>query len=77
MLNRTIVPEFRGIDELALIRPQEIQLDNGCKIFSFNSGELELVRLEWIFSNLNFNPAKPLCFPKAPARVPQHKLQMK
>ncbi len=60
MLNRTIVPEFRGIDELALIRPQEIQLDNGCKIFSFNSGELELVRLEWIFSNLNFNPAKPL-----------------
>ncbi|MGI4728268.1 MAG: M16 family metallopeptidase [Janthinobacterium lividum] len=60
MLNRTIVPEFRGIDELTLIRPQEIQLDNGCKIFSFNSGGQELVRLEWIFNNLNFNPAKPL-----------------
>ncbi|RYE36293.1 MAG: insulinase family protein, partial [Sphingobacteriaceae bacterium] len=60
MLNRTIVPEFRGINELALIKPQEIQLDNGCKIFSFNSGEQELVRLEWIFNNLNFQPAKPL-----------------
>lgn len=54
------MPEFRGIDELALIRPQEIQLENGCKIFSFNSGDQELVRLEWIFNNLNFNPAKPL-----------------
>lgn len=63
MLNRAIVPEFRGIDELTLIRPQEINLENGCNIFSFNSGEQELVRLEWIFSNLHFDPAKPLANP--------------
>lgn len=60
MLNRTIAPDFKAIDELTLIRPQEIQLDNGCKIFSFNSGGQELVRLEWIFNNLGFNPDKPL-----------------
>ncbi len=60
MLNRIIAPDFRAIDELALIRPQEIQLDNGCKIFSFNSGGQELVRLEWIFTNLGFNAANPL-----------------
>jgi len=60
MLNRTIVPEFRGIDELTLIKPQETQIDNGCKIFLFNSGEQDIVRLEWIFNNLNFKAAKPL-----------------
>lgn len=60
MLNRTIAPGFRGINDLALIKPQEINLENGCNIFSFDSGSQELVRLEWIFSNLNFNPVKPL-----------------
>ncbi|MEO6850406.1 MAG: pitrilysin family protein, partial [Mucilaginibacter sp.] len=35
-------------------------LDNGCNIFSFNSGDQELVRIEWIFANLRFDPAKPL-----------------
>jgi zinc protease len=60
MLNRTLAPDFHSVDELTLIRPQKIQLENGCKIFSFNSGEQELVRLEWIFNNLGFNPAKPL-----------------
>ncbi len=57
------MPEFRGINELSLIKPQEIKLENGCNIFSFNSGSQELVRLEWIFSNLRFNPEKPLSNP--------------
>lgn len=60
MLDRTIAPDFHPVEELTLIRPQEIQLDNGCKIFSFNSGGQELVRLEWIFNNLAFNPSKPI-----------------
>ncbi len=60
MLNRTTAPDFRAIEDFKLIRPQEIKLENGCKIFSFYSDNQELVRLEWIFTNLNFNPAKPL-----------------
>ncbi|MVN22918.1 M16 family metallopeptidase [Mucilaginibacter arboris] len=60
MLNRTLAPKFHAIEEFTLIRPQEIQLDNGCKIFYFNSGEQELVRLEWIFNNLNFITSRPL-----------------
>lgn len=60
MLNRTIAPDCRAIEDFKLIRPQEIQLENGCKIFSFYAEGQELVRLEWIFTNLNFNPAKPL-----------------
>jgi zinc protease len=60
MLNRTIAPDFHAVEQLALIKPQEIVLENGCKIFSFNSGEQDLVRLEWIFTNLWFDPARPL-----------------
>lgn len=60
MLERQTAPEFRDIDHIQLIRPEQIKLDNGCTIYSFNSGDQELVRIEWIFSNLRFDPAKPL-----------------
>lgn len=60
MINRKIAPEFNDIDHINLIKPEHIKLDNGCEIFSFNSGDQELVRIEWIFSNLRFDPAKPL-----------------
>ncbi|MGZ3812240.1 MAG: M16 family metallopeptidase [Mucilaginibacter sp.] len=60
MINRTIAPDFRDIDHIQLIKPEHIKLDNGCNLFSFNSGDQELVRIEWIFSNLRFDPAKPL-----------------
>jgi predicted Zn-dependent peptidase len=59
-LNRTIAPDFKAVDHISLIKPEHIRLDNGCNIFSFNSGDQELVRIEWIFHNLHFNPAKPL-----------------
>src|SRR5471030_361885 len=59
-LQRTIAPEFKAIDHIQLIRPEHIKLDNGCNIFSFNSGDQELLRIEWIFNNLRFDPAKPL-----------------
>ena len=59
-INRTTAPGFKGIEHIHLIKPEHSKLDNGCNIFSFNSGDQELVRIEWIFQNLRFNPAKPL-----------------
>ena len=59
-LERTIAPEFKAVGQIELIRPEQIDLDNGCKIFCFNSGDQDLVRIEWIFGNLRFDPAKPL-----------------
>jgi predicted Zn-dependent peptidase len=59
-LDRKTAPDFREIDHISLIHPEHIQLDNGCNIFCFNSGDQELVRIEWLFGNLKFNPAKPL-----------------
>jgi zinc protease len=59
-IDRTLAPDFKAIDNINLIRPEHVKLDNGCDIFCFNSGGQELVRIEWIFGNLRFNPALPL-----------------
>jgi len=59
-MNRKEAPEFRAIDNITLLHPEHTKLDNGCNIFCFNSGDAELVRIEWIFGNLRFDPAKPL-----------------
>ena len=60
MLNRKTAPDSQAIDHITLIHPEHTKLSNGCNIFCFNSGDQELVRIEWIFGNLKFNPAKPL-----------------
>src|SRR6185312_2297651 len=59
-IDRTTPPDSQSVDHIALLKPEQIKLDNGCNIFSFNSGDQELIRIEWIFSNLHFDPAKPL-----------------
>ncbi len=60
ILDRQLAPEFRGIEAINFLHPEQTDLANGAKLFSFNSGDQELVRIEWIFNNLRFDPAKPL-----------------
>ncbi|GAB2978021.1 pitrilysin family protein [Mucilaginibacter puniceus] len=60
MIDRKLAPEFKGIDNINLIKPEHKKLANGCDVFCLNSGDQELVRIEWIFNNLRFDPAKPL-----------------
>lgn len=59
-IDRKTAPEFRAIDNINLIKPAHQQLNNGCNVFCFNSGEAELVRIEWIFGNQRFDKEKPL-----------------
>ena len=59
-IDRKTAPEFREVENINLIHPQRQKLTNGCNVFCFNSGDQELVRIEWIFGNLRFNPEKPL-----------------
>jgi zinc protease len=59
-LQRKQAPEFRAIDNINLLRPAHQALNNGCNIFCFNSGDQDLVRIEWVFGNQRFNPEKPL-----------------
>src|SRR6185312_7336329 len=60
MLQRKTAPEFKTIDHVNLVRPTHQKLANGCNVFCFNSGDADLVRIEWIFGNGRFNPEKPL-----------------
>ncbi|WP_457130743.1 M16 family metallopeptidase [Mucilaginibacter sp. UYNi724] len=60
ILDRQTPPQFNGVENINLIRPEATKLNNGANIFTFNSGDLDLVRIEWIFHNIRFNPAKPL-----------------
>ena len=60
ILERKIAPEFRDIDNINLLRPSHQKLDNGCNVFCFNSGDAELVRIEWVFQNQRFDAGKPL-----------------
>ncbi|WP_218625283.1 pitrilysin family protein [Mucilaginibacter sp. dw_454] len=60
ILNRTEAPASKQIEHISLIRPDKTTFANGCSLYTFNSGDQELVRIEWIFNNLRFDPAKPL-----------------
>ena len=60
ILNRKTAPESKAIENIHLIHPERRELANGCNVFCFNSGDQELVRIEWIFGNLRFKPESPL-----------------
>ena len=60
MLNRTLAPESKQVDEINFIEPLKQQLDNGIPVFTINAGKQELVRLEFIFENVNWDQSKPL-----------------
>lgn len=52
MLDRTQSPPSHPITGLNLIKPEEIIFANGLKVFVFDSGEQDLVRIEWIVGHL-------------------------
>jgi len=60
MLNRTLAPASKQVDEINFIAPKAQQLSNGIKVFTVNAGQQELVRIEFIFENVNYNKNKPL-----------------
>ncbi|WP_432709870.1 M16 family metallopeptidase [Pedobacter sp.] len=60
MLNRTLVPDSMQVSEIKFITPQEQVLDNGIKVYTINAGKQELVRIEFIFDNVNYDATKPL-----------------
>lgn len=60
MLNRTLAPESKQVDEIKFIEPLKQKLDNGIPVFTINAGQQELVRIEFIFENVNWDPARPL-----------------
>lgn len=60
MLNRTQVPDSKQVNEINFIEPQEQELENGIKVYTINAGKQDLVRIEFIFDNVNWDESKPL-----------------
>ncbi|RNL56473.1 M16 family metallopeptidase [Pedobacter jejuensis] len=60
MLNRTQAPDFKQVSNIKFIQPQKSILDNGVPVFTVYSGEQDLVRIEFLFDNVNWNAEKPL-----------------
>ena len=60
MLNRTQAPAFKQVSDIKFIPPVKRQLANGIDVFTLNIGEQELVRIEFIFENVNWDASKPL-----------------
>ncbi|TZF81201.1 insulinase family protein [Pedobacter sp. BS3] len=60
MIDRTIAPAFRQIEKVDLIQAVPLKLDNGIPVYSIYSGEQDLIRLEFIFDNVNWDASRPL-----------------
>jgi len=60
MLNRTLAPESLQVNEIKFLEPLAQYLDNGIPVFTINAGKQELVRIEFIFENVNWDASKPL-----------------
>jgi zinc protease len=60
MINRTLAPQFGQIENIQLIEATPFNLDNGLKTFIINGGEQDLIRIEFVFSNINWDVNCPL-----------------
>lgn len=60
MLDRTLVPESKQVNDINFLSPLKQELDNGIKVFTVNAGKQELVRIEFVFENVNWDLSKPL-----------------
>lgn len=60
MLNRQLAPDFKQVSTINFIQPTQQALDNQIPVYTVYSGEQDLVRIEFIFNNVNWNVEKPL-----------------
>jgi zinc protease len=60
MIDRTLAPAFGQVENIDLLHAESHLLDNGLQCFIINGGEQDLVRIEFIFSNVAWDVTKPL-----------------
>ena len=60
MLDRTIAPAYRQVDQINFIPAKEYTLDNGLRLHVVDAGDQDLVRIEFIFDNVAWQEDKPL-----------------
>lgn len=60
MLNRTLSPISQSIKAVSLIQPESIQYGNGLKSFVFQEPNLDLIKFEFVFTNVYDEIERPL-----------------
>ncbi|MBY0244469.1 MAG: insulinase family protein, partial [Sphingobacteriaceae bacterium] len=60
MINRSLSPEFKDISSINFIHPEQKKLDNGIPLFVISANEQNLLRIEFVFNNVNWDVSKPL-----------------
>ncbi|HXH99331.1 MAG TPA: pitrilysin family protein [Sphingobacteriaceae bacterium] len=60
MLNRILAPAFKQVKNIEFLPAKNFTLDNGIHLHVVDAGDQDLVRVEFIFNNVNWNPSKPL-----------------
>lgn len=60
MLDRLKAPEFKQVDTIDFIKAEKRFLKNNIPVFTINGGDQNLVRIEFIFDNVNWDAKKPL-----------------
>ncbi|MXV50234.1 insulinase family protein [Pedobacter sp. HMF7647] len=60
MINRTEAPAFRQVEHIEFIEAKPIEFSNGLKTFVVSGGEQDILKLEFIFKNVNWDYSKPL-----------------
>ena len=60
MIDRTLAPAFGQVENIDLLQAEPFSLDNGLQCFVINGGDQDLVRIEFIFSNVEWDISKPL-----------------
>lgn len=60
MIDRALAPAFKQVENIELIHATPHVLSNEVKVFVIAGGEQEIVRLEFIFSNVNWDEFKPI-----------------
>lgn len=60
ILDRLKEPDFKAVDNITLIHPQTEKLPNGVSLHYIDASEADLVRVEFIFKNPQWNASQPL-----------------
>ncbi|NEU09474.1 insulinase family protein [Flavihumibacter sp. R14] len=60
MIDRTLAPAFGQVENIDLLHAMPYKLDNGLQCFVIDGGDQDLVRIEFIFSNVEWDMTKPL-----------------
>jgi len=60
LLDRSIPPLIKLQDEFDIRHADKAVLDNGISLYSVSAGFQDVIRVEFIFTNPQFNPEKPL-----------------